>query len=155
MSRRSIRRTAADNRYLHPDFHGALSVGLEYLENRFGPESVREYLWRFASSFYAPLREEIRARGLSALKAYLERIYGAEGGRFSLDCTEDELTLRVEECPAVAHMRARGYGVAGLFHETTRTVNEAICQDTPFSAELQDYDPQTGRGVQVFRRRQP
>ncbi|HWQ53223.1 MAG TPA: hypothetical protein VN442_06030 [Bryobacteraceae bacterium] len=153
MAKRIMRRTAADNPYLHQDFHGALSVGLEYLERRFGPESVREYLWGFAKRFYAPLRADVLARGLAPLREYLERMYAAENGRISLTCSEDELVLRVDECPAVAHMRRHGLPVAPLFHETARTVNEAICEGTPFCAELLEYDHQTGRSVQVFRRR--
>lgn len=153
MSKRAMRRAAADNQYLHRDFHGALSVGLDYLESRFGPESVREYLRQFALSFYAPLRAEVMARGLPALAEYFERMYAAEGGRIEVSCSPGELTLRVEQCPAVAHMRAHGYPVARSFHETTRTVNEAICEGTPFDAELAEYDPRTGRSVQIFRRR--
>ena len=34
--REVIRRNAADNVYLHKDFHGALSTGLAYLEQRYG-----------------------------------------------------------------------------------------------------------------------
>ena len=153
MPKRTMRRTAADNDYLHKDFHGALSVGLEYLEQRFGPEGVREYLHRFAAAFYAPLKADLIARGLPALKEHFERIYAAEGATFSIECSAGELVLRVEECPAVSHMRRHGYPVASLFYETIRTVNAAICDGTPFSAELAEYDPETGRSVQVFRGR--
>ena len=54
MAREVVRRTAQDNRYLHKDFHGALSVGLEYVEHHFGEEAVRDYLRQFARAFYAP-----------------------------------------------------------------------------------------------------
>lgn len=153
MPKRTMRRTAADNEYLHQDFHGALSAGLEYLEQRFGPEAVREYLRQFAASFYAPLRADLLARGLPALKEHFERTYDAENGRYSIESSADELVLRVEECPAVSHMRRHGYSVAPLFHETTKTVNEAICDGTPFRPELAEYDPESGRSVQRFRRR--
>ena len=49
--------------------------------------------------------------------------------------------------------REHGYTVARLFVETTRTVNEALCEGTPFIAELLEYDDETGRGVQRFTRR--
>jgi len=153
MPKRTMRRTAASNDYLHKDFHGALSVGLEYLEQRFGTEGVREYLRQFAAAFYAPLKADLIARGLPALKEYFERIYAAEGGRFSLEGSAGELVLRVDDCPAVSHMRQNGYPVAALFYETTKTVNETICDGTPFYAELAEYDHETGRSVQVFRRR--
>jgi len=65
----------------------------------------------------------------------------------------DSLWIRVTACPAVTHLRERGYPVARLFRETTRTVNEAICEGTPYAAELIEYDEATGRSVQRFFRR--
>ena len=153
MPKEVIHRKASDNQYLHKDFHGALSVGLDYVRQHFGDEAVREYLRQFARSYYAPLTEALRRRGLVALKEHFEKVYADEGGQVSITLSGDELRIDVEACPAVAHMREHGYGVSPLFHETTKTVNEAICEGTPFAAELIDYDPQTGRGVQRFHRR--
>ena len=56
-------------------------------------------------------------------------------------------------CPAILHMRRNHYKVAELFIETTRTVNEALCEGTSYETQLPEYDPLTGRSVQVFRRR--
>lgn len=153
MARETMRRRASDNEYLHKDFHGALSAGIEYLDRHYGEEAVREYLRRFALSFYAPLIADITKRGLVALKEHFETIYAREGGRIRTILTPGELILEVEACPAVTHMRQQGYAVAGRFIETQRTVNAALCEGTPFEAELVEYDPQTGRSVQRFRRR--
>jgi len=151
----TMRRQAADHPYFHRDFHGALSCGIEYLHTRFGEQAVRDYLREFALTFYAPLRAALRERGLVALREHFAKLYEAEGAEARFDLRADELTIRVAACPAVRHMRAHGYPVARLFHETTRTVNEALCEGTPFAAELSDYDPETGRGVQRFFRRSP
>jgi hypothetical protein len=145
-----MRRHASDNVYLHRDFHGALSAGIEYLHRRYGAEAVRDYLRRFASSFYAPLRSDLRREGLPALRRHFEAIYRLEGVKIRIVATMDELRLEVPRCPAVAHMRRRGYRVARLWHETTRTVNEAICEGTPFAAELVSYDRKTGGSIQRF-----
>ena len=56
-----MNRNAADNTYLHKDFHAALSTGISYLEERYGAEAVREYLHQFAISFYAPLTADINS----------------------------------------------------------------------------------------------
>ena len=153
MTKETITRRAADNVYLHKDFHGALSVGLDYLENNYGEREVCEFLHRFATTFYAPLTEAVNRRGLIALKEHFAKLYDIEGGKVRITLSEDELSIEVDACPAVAHMRAHGYTVARLFGETTRTVNEAICESTPFAAELVEYDEQTGRGIQRFYRR--
>lgn len=153
MAKEVMRRSAADNRYLHKDFHGALSVGIEYLDEHFGAEAVREYLRQFAAEFYGPLTEALSSRGLIALDEHFKKIYRLEGGDIRTTFSDDELIVEVEACPAVMHMRKQHYTVARLFHETTKTVNEAICRQTPFASELIEYDEQTGRSVQRFYRR--
>ena len=155
MAREVVRRTARDNRYLHKDFHGALSVGLEYVEKHLGEGSAREYLRHFALAFYAPLAADLKRRGLVALKEHFTKVYEEEGGEVRISLGEEELRVEVEACPAVTHMRERGYPIARLFHETSKTVNEAICEDTPYAAELLDYDHRTGRSIQRFYRRAP
>ena len=153
MSKRVMKREASDNPYLHKDFHGALSVGIEYIHRRYGPSAVRDYLRQFTRSYHAPLREKLRRRGLPALRDYFRELYRLEKSPIRLRCTSDELVLRVPACPAVRHMRRRGYPVARLFVETTRTVGRALCEGTPFAYELLEYDERTGRSVQRFTRR--
>ena len=68
MTKEIVRRNAADNAYLHKDFHGALSTGIAYLEQRYGAEAVRDFLRQFARAFYASLTQAINARGLMALR---------------------------------------------------------------------------------------
>lgn len=153
MTRLYIERSAADNEYLHKDFHGALSTGIEFIDQRYGDEAVRRYLRTFARSYYAPLTAEINARGLEAMREYLERTYRIEGGEIALEMDGDGMTLHVAACPAVMHMRSHGYPVARLFAETSKTVYPAICEDTPFAAEVTEYDDETGRSVVRFRRR--
>ena len=152
MAKEVMRRKASDNAYRHQDFHGALSAGIEYLDRHCGEEAVREYLRQFVGAFYRPLTEDLKERGLVALREHFERVYRTEGADFNMRLTPDELLIEVAACPAVTHMRAHGYPVARLWQETTKTVNEALCEGTPFAAELAEYEPQTGRGIQRFYR---
>ena len=153
MTKEIIKRSAADNVYLHKDFHGALSTGIAYLEQRYGAEAVRDYLRQFARAFYAGVTQAINERGLMALREHLERIYALEGGQISIACSDEELLLQVAACPAVTHMREHGYAVAPLFYETSRTVYAAICEGTPFALEWLRYDEASGRSaVRFFRR---
>ena len=80
MAKQIMRRTASDNQYLHRDFHGALSVGIEFLHEQYGEDAVRDYLWQFARAFYAPLTELLEERGLVALEEHFRKIYELEGG---------------------------------------------------------------------------
>jgi len=147
-----MHRDASDNEYLHRDFHGALSAGIEYLHEHYGDQAVREYLRQFANVYYAPLKQAIRARGLSAIAEHYRTVYQAEGGDVECRCDDNTLTVRTTCSPAVTHMRDHGYAVARLFRETIGTVNEALCDGTAFSAELAEYDDRTGAAVMRFRR---
>jgi HSP90 family molecular chaperone len=153
MAKQRMRRKASDNVYLHKDFHGALSAGIEYVHQNYGEEAVREYLHQFASAFYAPLTRAVNERGVIALKEYVEQIYTVENGKANIAFSEDEMVVEVQACPAVTHMRKQGYHVARLFYETTRTVYQAICEDTPFAAELLEYEEETGHSVVRISRR--
>ncbi len=148
-----MRRRAADNVYLHKDFHGALNQALIYVGEHFGAEAVREYLYQFARAFYAPLTSRLREEGLAALREYFEGVYALEGAECRIEASSDELILRIQSCPAVSHIRKMGLVLSPHFREATRTVNTAICEGTPFEADLLEYDPETGRSVQRFSRR--
>lgn len=155
MPKEVMRRRAADNEYLHKDFHGAMSCGIQYLQDTYGPEAVIEYLRRFTDAYHSPLKQKLIEQGLPALAEYTRGVYELEGGDIEIDLDDDQMLLRIAECPAVRHMKEHGYRVADMWVETTRTVNERLCEGTPFGFELLEYDELTGRSVQRFYRRQP
>lgn len=152
MPREVMRRTPSDNVYLHQDFHGTLSAGLQYLQDTYGPEAVIEYLQQTTDSLYAPLKEDLGRRGLVAIEEYLRDLYKTEGGEVALELSNNELLVHVEECPAVRHMRENGYEVADMWVETTRTVYSRLVEDTQYSFELLEYDDQTGETRMRFHR---
>jgi len=153
MAREVMRRKASDNVYLHKDFHGGLSGGIEYIDRHYGADAVREYLRQFASAFYAPLTAEINGRGLAAMKERIEHVYRTEQAAVTTRLSPDELLVEVPACPAVTHMRSHGYPVARLWSETSRTMYETICAGTPFAVEMLEYDDATGRSRVRFYRR--
>jgi len=153
MPKKIMQRTASDNKYLHKDFHGAMSNGIEYLHKTYGEGSVREYLRNFTRTYYAPLISDVKGRGLIALKEHFDSLYEVEGGSVEITFTKDELVVKVHECPAVKHLRDNNIPVARLFYETSKTVNEAICEETDYTAEWNDGDREIGSSIQRFYRR--
>jgi predicted ArsR family transcriptional regulator len=153
MPKEVMDRRASDNEYLHKDFHGALSSALIYLEDRFGPDAVREYLREFARKYYAPLREDLAERGLEAIADRLRRVYEDEGADVCIELDSDGLIVEVEACPAVTHMREHGYEVSPMWRETIRSVNEGICEGSAFDFELLEYHEETGASRGRFFRR--
>lgn len=152
MTREFMYRKADDNAYLHRDFHGALSVGIDYLDQTLGAEAVKRYLFDFARTYYAPVTSELKRRGLAALRDHYHQVFKLEDGRVEFTEGPGELLVNVSVSPAVKHMRQQGYPVARLFHETIRSVGEGICEGTGYVSEVVSYDNATGGYRQRFFR---
>jgi len=153
MPKQVMNRKASDNPYLHRDFHGALSCGIEYLHTRYGEEAVRKYLREFAGAFYAPLRQRMKTDGLAAIREHYEQIFREEEGKVQFKGSDTSLTITVKACPAITHMRKRGLPVARMYCETTRVMNEVMCEGSSFEAQLCNCDPERGTCEQRFRRK--
>lgn len=137
---------------IHKDFHGCFSFGLKFLLDNYGEAEMEEYLRRLARNAYAPLIESLRMRGLPALQDHWQRIMSLEEADFDLRFTNDDtLVLEVKRCPAISHMRERGYGVCSRFCEATRIVNDEICSQAGCASEV-DYDQERASCTQRFRK---
>ncbi len=154
MRTKTLHRTANDNVYFHKDFHGALCVAIQYMQDRFGVKHVRKYLQNFTRKFYKPLNKKIKKVGLKALKQYFIKIYKTENGKITLTLNNDaELLLVVHKCPVISFLRGKKYKIPGAFIETTRTVNNTLCEGTKYAYKLIEYNPRDGYSVQKFYRK--
>jgi hypothetical protein len=153
MAREVMSRQASDNPYFHRDFHVTLNQGLIYLQKRYGPAAVRDYLRQLGRTFYSPLSESLRRGGLGAIRQYLEKVYSEENAEYEIRSGENDLEMKIARCPAVSYIRKSGFRVSDLFRETTETLFEAICEDTPFGFRMEEYEPETGKSRFRFFRR--
>ena len=144
-------RTASEGEYLHRDFHGALCYAIAYLDRRHGPQVTRRYLQQVGRTCYAPLIERLAAEGLPALEEHWRAVFEREGGGYVLAYEDGTLVLTVSDCPAVAHLKARGQLYTERFCVTTEVVNETICRAAGYVASCA-YEPGQGRCVQRFWR---
>ena len=140
---------ASDNEYLHKDFHGALCYGIKYLDDNYGPEAVTEYLKQVGRTYFAPLSEAMKKKGLSALEEHLQNIFTKEAGKFNLRYEDGTLILEVAECPAITHLKKIGQLFTERYCETTVVVNETICAEAGYSCSCQ-YEPGKAKCVQKF-----
>lgn len=145
-------RRAADNKYLHRDFHVSMKMALDYCHARYGGEGVRQYLRQFSAAYFRPLAERMRAEGLEPLRTYFERIYEAEEARVETELTDRTLTVRVPRCPAVACLRGAGQEIPPYYEYTATVVYEELCRGTGIRFLLDEYDPETGRCAMRFVR---
>jgi len=139
---------------VHKDFHGALSFGLQFVEDHYGEQGLQDFLSGLADTVYQPLAADLRERGLPALRDHWQTVFEQEQADFELRMDGDVLVLDVRRCPAVTHMNEHGYAVAQHFCEHTRIVNEAVCKAAGYTASV-EYDQEAGRCVQRFRKAAP
>ncbi len=145
-------RHAADNKYLHKDFHGIMNLGISYLQEQFGDEAVIEYLQQYTRVFHKPLIDKIKAQGLSALEEYFKNIFEIEEvpGDVSFEKNNSELIVKIAKSPDVIHIVKSGLTPAPMLVETTRVIGQTLAGETGYGYELDSYDKQTGASTQRF-----
>ena len=149
-------RKAADNKYLHRDFHLSMDIGVEYVGMKYGDNGVKEYLYKFGKEYFAPLIEEVKKSGLAALKQSIEKTYEIEERLDVVTCTmteDKELLVAISECPAVTFMKKSGRTPSKYYKYTTITVNEAIADGADLGFEMLGYDEENGKASYRFFRR--
>ena len=147
-------RRAADNKYLHKDFHGSLNHGVQFIADTYGYDGLIEYLSGFARSFYSPLIADAKVRGLAAIKEHIQKTYEIEEASDVLKTvlTEKELEIFIARCPAVEHIKKIGHTMSRYFIETTETVFRVIAQESGLHFEMYSYDEETGKAHYSFKK---
>lgn len=152
MAKLVMERKAADNKYLHRDFHVTGEQGIRYIGESMGDNAVVEYLTEFTYNYYKPLICDMKNRGLVAMKEHLEKIYVAEEASDALSCafSEDKLDVTISYCPAIRFMRSIDYTPCKWYVETTRTVYQQLATASGYGFRLDFYDEETGAAKYSF-----
>ncbi len=152
MSIKTMTRSAADNKYLHRDFHVSTDIGINYVGTHYGDEAVVEYLHRYATSFLSPLVDQIKKEGLSALQRYLEDLYMQEEMPEVLHTvlTDGLLEVTIDRCPAVTFMRESGHTPSKWYIETVNTVFKTVAEAAGIRFELLYYKREDGASSYRF-----
>lgn len=147
-------RKASENEYFHRDFHSSLNMGINYVGENYGLDAVRAYLTRFTKNVYAPVIADIKARGLAAIESKIQDTYQKEKATDALhtQLTEDGLTVTVDYCPAVKHLRATGREMSSWYRYTTEIVMEVLAQENGYGFTMESYDAQTGAAKYSFHK---
>lgn len=155
MGKLIMERKAADNKYLHRDFHVTADQGIRYIGEQYGDAAVVEYLSNFAAKFYSLLINDVREHGLSPLKEYFEMIYLAEEASdvLTTNLSDDKLTVQISQCPAVRFMKSIGHTPCPWYGETTKTVYKVIAEKSGLDFNLSYYEVDTGKTEFTFTRR--
>ena len=135
---------------VHKDFHNIMSFSMQYLLDEHGPEAVEEFLRINARNIFKPLIAAAKVGGLPAIEKHFRYLFLIEDADFDLYWDKnDVLVLEVHKCPAIHHLKARGFMVAEGFCESTRITNEEICAAAGLTCSV-EYDQDKGCCVQKF-----
>lgn len=134
---------------IHKDFHGLLSYILKYLEENYGQRALKGYLVQVADNVYSGLSKKIKKQGLKVLKKHLKRIFVLEGAAYEIRNQGVKLILEVRHCPALEHMKKRGYPVMKKFCECDGIVTEEICHSAGIEFKIK-YNQKMGSCIQEF-----
>ena len=148
-----IDRRAADNKYLHKDFHISMNMLMAYIVGEFGESALTEYLVRFAVAYHAPLKKSLLEDGLPAVEKYISGIYEKEEWPVEIVYENDSLVIKQAGCPGISHIRKKGQKPVDGYIETYTTVYETVCKGTPYEYVMVEYDKENGACRQVFKRR--
>ena len=137
---------SSEHEYFHPDFHSSMNMGIEYLGLYHGESDIKEYLEVFTKNVYKPVLEKMKKEPLKALQEKICETYLAEKAEdaLQLERSENCLTVKINYCPAVKHLKSTGREVSRWFYMTTSVVMDALAKEGGFIFEMKHYDEQSG-----------
>lgn len=90
-----------------PDFYFAINATFRFIHRRCGRAGLDRWLAGMARDYFAPVNRCWRVGGLPAVAAYWRDFFEAEPGALvSVSETGGRVVVRVDRCPAIAHLRA-------------------------------------------------
>ena len=140
-----MERTAADNKYLHRDFHMTMDGGIEYLRVTHGEAAVERYLRDYARVMFKPM-------GLDGIGKYFEELYAAEEASDALSerLSGGRLEILIAYCPALAYMKKAGHTPSPAYGMTTAVLYDELAKICGLRFELMSYDAVSGAAKFAF-----
>ena len=142
-------------------FYSMYSWIFGYLEKEWGKKAVEDYWLHIGSKYYGRLVEDIKKRGLAALKDYYDRYLSAEDGSEQVKVVKNEDMFRVDthNCKAMQWLRTQKVGDCAFCQDSyysdycdhCRFINQTIARESGLSFHM-EYNRQ-GKCTQVYRRR--
>lgn len=135
------------------DFYFAINATFRFLLEKFGQEALRRYWTDLGESYFAPVSADWRARGLHAVAEYWRDFFKAEpGAQVEVEEGSNEVVVRVNTCPAIAHLRHGARDIVPCFCQQCYFIGEAMSARAGFTARVEGGN---GSCRQVFRRADP
>lgn len=123
---------------IHKDFHGALSCGFAFVSEKYGRETLKEFLKQAGENIYKELLKKIKKEGLAALEEHWKHIFTIEEGNFKIKRKKNdkELILEIKKCPALEHMKKVKYKIYEDFCLQCKVINSVIAEKIGYKSEV-------------------
>ena len=143
---------AEENKYLHRDFHLSGDLALTYCAENYGYDALIGFLTAYVKNYYSPVINDIKKRGLIAVKEWIEKVYEIEEASELLTAklTADKLLIKVEKSPAIEFMYSLGQKPSKYYQEETKTLYKALAEASGLGFTLKLYDEESGKAEFEF-----
>ena len=134
------------------DFYFAINATFRFVLRRIGMAGLRRYWTELGSQYRAPVTTAWQTRGLAGIAAYWQAFFAAEpGAEAHVELGADRVTVDVQVCPAIAHLRGHQREIVPCFCQQCYFVNEATAAPAGFTIRVEG-----GNGAcrQTFLRRE-
>ena len=135
-----------DNKYLHRDFHLISDHAIKYCGDKYGKDWAVDFLTNFVINFYSPQIAEFKAKGLVALKEWIEKLYEIEEATELLhtNLSDNTLEVTIDKSPVIEYMHTLNQEPSEYYIEQTRTLYATIAKESGFAFELCYYNADGG-----------
>ena len=96
--------------------------------------------------------EAIKEKGLQAIADKITDTYEREHALdvLTLDLSENKLSVKIKECPAVKHLTGTGRKMSPWYVYTTTVVMDVLAKAGGYKFEMLSYDEATGAAEYCF-----
>lgn len=124
------------------DFYFAINATFRFLQRSFGMDNLVRYWTELGeSTYFRPVADDWRARGLPAVAEYWRDFFQAEPNSLvEVACDEKQVRLDVRQCPAIFHLRKSGRSIVPEFCQHCYFVSDAIAARAGLEARVEGGD---------------
>lgn len=111
------------------DFYFAINATFRFILQRLGPEALHAYWSDLGCRYFAPVAEQWRQGGGKAVADYWRAFFQAEpGAEVTVTEQEERITLDVQVCPAIRHLRANNREIVPCFCQHCFFVGDSLAR---------------------------
>lgn len=136
---------------VHKDFHLATDTTIKYVLKRYGVDFLYKLFKRTAQKVYKEIYDALKQGDTKPLLEHTDYFLKRENADFTIDESNNEIVITVNDCPAVRHLKESGVSPTTDFCLQTAFMNEAWSENTPF--DIRTIVTGEGSCIQIIRRK--